>query len=55
LLGHDAADGDRYDPAAEGLNLGFLVPQLGQLVRSDRAEVEAVEGQDHWPAGQQAR
>jgi len=47
LLRKDAGDRDRNHLRAGSLHLRFFVPQLGQLLCSDRTKVEDVEVQQH--------
>jgi hypothetical protein len=47
LLRKDTGDSNRNYLPAGGLHLRFFVPQLGQLLRSDRAKVEDIEMQQH--------
>src|SRR5438132_9179370 len=47
LLRKDTRDSKRNDLPAGSLHLRFFVPQLGQLLCSDRAKVEDVKVQQH--------
>ena len=47
LLRKDAGDRDAITCSAGSLHLRFFVPQLGQLLRSDRAKVKDIKVQQH--------